>query len=179
MCRIKYLGFVSLIIVLTGCATVTRGRHEILSVESEPSGADVRLSTGLTGTTPATFEVRRRSAFVVYIEKEGYEPVEVQVQSQIAGAGAAGMAGNVVLGGLIGAAVDAGTGSTHEIVPNPIQVTLVPINKVEQEPEAEDVEELRDEGPIIDPVSYWLHFESSGECEQKMLLSITSLPTHG
>lgn len=38
------------------------------------------------------------------------DPVEMDVMSQIAGAGAAGMAGNVLLGGLIGASADAATG---------------------------------------------------------------------
>jgi len=96
-------------------------------VESEPVGAKVSTSIGLVGTTPATFKVSRKGGFTVTIEKEGYESVTVQVISQIAGAGAAGMAGNVVLGGLIGAAVDAGTGATKQIKPNPISVTLVPI----------------------------------------------------
>ena len=45
----------------------------------------------------------------------------------MAGAGAAGMAGNIVLGGLIGAAVDAGTGATKQLKPNPVKVTLVPL----------------------------------------------------
>ena len=38
--------------------------------------------------------------------------------------GSAGMAGNVILGGLIGAAVDANNGATQDLVPNPLRVTL-------------------------------------------------------
>lgn len=34
------------------------------------------------------------------------------------------MAGNVVVGGLIGAAVDAGSGAMKDLKPNPIQVNL-------------------------------------------------------
>ncbi len=37
------------------------------------------------------------------------------------------MAGNVLLGGVIGAAVDAGTGSMYDLKPNPVHVVL---NKV-------------------------------------------------
>jgi hypothetical protein len=44
----------------------------------------------------------------------------------MAGAGGAGMAGNVILGGLIGAVVDANSGATRELVPNPLRVTLEP-----------------------------------------------------
>jgi len=125
---LRTLSCVLLATALTGCATITRGTKEVLVVESEPTGADVRLSTGLTGKTPASFKVGRRGGFVVTIEKEGYETVQVQVESQIAGAGAAGMAGNVILGGLIGAAIDAGSGSMLELKPNPITVRLVPLD---------------------------------------------------
>lgn len=113
--------------VLCGCATITRGTKEVLVIESEPIGAKVTTSIGLVGTTPATFKVSRKGGFTVTIDKEGYQPVTVQVSSQVAGAGAAGMAGNIVLGGLIGAAVDAGTGATKQLKPNPVKVTLVPL----------------------------------------------------
>jgi hypothetical protein len=36
------------------------------------------------------------------------------------------MAGNVVFGGIIGAGVDAATGATKQLKPNPVVVTLVP-----------------------------------------------------
>ena len=41
-----------------------------------------------------------------------------------AGAGGAALAGNVVLGGLIGAGVDSTTGATNELVPNPLHLVL-------------------------------------------------------
>jgi len=37
------------------------------------------------------------------------------------------MAGNVLLGGIIGAGVDAATGATKKLTPNPIRVTLNPL----------------------------------------------------
>lgn len=110
-----------------GCATVTRGVHEALVVESEPSGARVQLSTGDIGTTPTSFRVRRRGALDVTISKEGFETLHVHVSTQIAGWGAAGMAGNVLVGGVIGVGVDAFSGGTLEHKPNPIRVTLVPL----------------------------------------------------
>jgi hypothetical protein len=117
------------LLTATGCATITRGTKEVLVINSKPVGAKVTTSNGMAGTTPATFKVSRRGGFTVTIEKTGYEPVTVQVSSEIAGAGAAGMAGNVVLGGLIGAAVDAGTGAMLQIKPNPIDVELVPLQQ--------------------------------------------------
>ena len=34
------------------------------------------------------------------------------------------MAGNIIVGGIIGAAVDAGSGAMNELVPNPVVVEL-------------------------------------------------------
>ncbi len=109
-----------------GCASVTRGTKDTLVVESDPAGAQVRLSNGQTGTTPTSFKLPRSKALTVYIEKEGYEPLTVAVNSQVSGVGAAGMAGNVLVGGLIGAGVDMATGATKDLRPNPVKAKLVP-----------------------------------------------------
>jgi hypothetical protein len=113
--------------LFTGCATVTRGTKEVLVVESEPSGAAVRLSNGMVGTTPTSFKIPRKGKLDVTIIKQGYEPVEVFVNTQVAGAGAAGMAGNVLVGGIIGVGIDSFSGGMLEHKPNPIRVTLVPL----------------------------------------------------
>ena len=46
------------------------------------------------------------------------------VGTRVAGAGAAGFAGNVLVGGVVGMAVDAATGATLEHYPNPVMLTL-------------------------------------------------------
>lgn len=116
----------STLLLTTGCATVTRGSTDTLVIESDPPGAKVTLSNGMTGQTPASFKLPRKESLVVEIHKAGYEPLKVNVQPQISGAGGAGMAGNLLLGGIVGAAVDAGTGAMNDLKPNPIQVRLVP-----------------------------------------------------
>jgi hypothetical protein len=118
------MGFLAL---TSGCASVTRGTKDTLVVETEPAGARVRLSTGQTGTTPTSFKLPRKNDVDVHIEKEGFEPVNSRVTSQISGKGAAGMAGNVLVGGIIGAGVDAYSGATKDLRPNPLRVKLVPL----------------------------------------------------
>ena len=114
--------------LMPACATITRGTTEVLVVETQPPGADVRLDPiGMTCKTPCSVELKRKKDVTLTIEKAGYEPVKVNVLSEIAGAGAAGMAGNVVLGGLIGVAVDAASGATKKLTPNPVKITLVPL----------------------------------------------------
>lgn len=73
--------------------------------------------------------MNRKSEFVVSFSKGGYEDMQVPVSTRIAGAGAAGFAGNVLIGGVIGMGVDAATGSTLEHYPNPVLASLVPHRK--------------------------------------------------
>ncbi|TXK59802.1 PEGA domain-containing protein [Alkalisalibacterium limincola] len=113
------------VVGLTGCATVTRGTTETFVVTTEPAGALVRLSTGETCVTPCAIEKRRKHGFEVEIEREGYEPVVTSILPQISGAGATGMAGNVLIGGVVGLVVDASTGASKDLRPNPLAVTLV------------------------------------------------------
>jgi hypothetical protein len=110
-----------------GCATITRGTTQALVIESDPPGADVELSNGLRGKTPASFTVKRRENLVVKIRKDGYEPVEATVSSTVGDGGGTAMAGNILFGGLIGAAVDGGNGSNRTLRPNPVSVKLLPI----------------------------------------------------
>ncbi|MEQ1491327.1 MAG: PEGA domain-containing protein [Terricaulis sp.] len=113
-------------VALASCATITRGTTEAFVVETIPSGAYVRLSTGQECTsTPCTFaRIPRESEFTVEIRKEGYRNVTANVSHQTSGQGGAGMAGNVLVGGIIGLAVDANSGATQDLVPNPLVVHL-------------------------------------------------------
>jgi hypothetical protein len=122
----KLIWALALIAPVAACATVTRGTTQAFVVETDPSGAAVQTSSGMhCPSTPCTFpRVPRNSDFTVTITKEGYRTTTHTVTHQTAGAGAAGMAGNVIVGGLIGVAIDAGSGATQDLVPNPLRVTL-------------------------------------------------------
>ena len=109
---------------ISGCATVTRGRSQTWTVDSVPSGATVSLSNGERCETPCALKLRRKFPFSVELCKAGYHPIVTQILSNISGGGAAGMAGNVLLGGLVGAGVDVGTGATKDLRPNPLSVPL-------------------------------------------------------
>lgn len=110
--------------LLSSCASITRGSKDLIVIDSTPQAAAVHLSTGQTGITPASFSVPRRDPVTVTISKPGYQTRTTVLNAQIDGAGGAGMAGNIVFGGLIGAAVDAGTGAMYSHKPNPLNITL-------------------------------------------------------
>jgi len=77
-------------------------------------------------TTPCAFVAKRNADISVTIEKPGYETQIVPLTKDIPAAGAAGFAGNVLAGGLIGMGVDAATGAATDHKPNPVIVTLQP-----------------------------------------------------
>jgi hypothetical protein len=120
----------ALILPLAACATITRGTKQAFTVETTPSGASVTTSSGLScPATPCTFaRVPRESEFTVTISLPGYRTTTHQVTHQTSGGGGAGMAGNVLVGGIIGGIVDSNNGATQELVPNPLRVTLQPLD---------------------------------------------------
>jgi hypothetical protein len=113
-------------LALASCATITRGTRTAFVVETVPSGAYVRLSTGQEcNATPCTFpQISREAEFSVTISKPGYRTTTHAVTHTTASGGGLGMAGNVLVGGIIGAAVDANSGATQNLVPNPLMVHL-------------------------------------------------------
>ena len=108
---------------LCGCATITRGTTDQIQIVSDPSGADVRTSLNQVCITPCTLQVARSDQFGVVFSKPGYQDQTINVTTKIAGAGAAGFAGNLLLGGIVGMGVDAATGATLEHLPNPVSAS--------------------------------------------------------
>ena len=110
---------------VTGCATITRGTKDVFVVETDPIGASVTTTNGFTcKATPCSIKMSRKSDFDVTISKPGYKTWTGHVTNKVAGGGGAAMAGNVLVGGIIGAVVDGNNGSMLDLVPNPLTVKL-------------------------------------------------------
>jgi PEGA domain-containing protein len=135
---IRLLLAVALALPCVGCASVTRGTTENISISTTPSGATADV-TGLdiptACVTPCVVQAKRNAEITVTINKEGYEPQTIPLTKEIPGSGAAGFAGNLLLGGVVGMGVDAVTGAALDHKPNPVIVTLQPLAPVSQRPE--------------------------------------------
>jgi anaerobic selenocysteine-containing dehydrogenase len=112
---------------LSGCASITRGSTEQLTVTTTPSEATVRTSMNHQCTSPCTLTVGRKDEFIVTATKPGFKEASVPVKTKVAGNGGAAFAGNVLVGGLIGMGVDASTGAALDHYPNPVVLSLEPI----------------------------------------------------
>ncbi|WP_309090782.1 PEGA domain-containing protein [Phenylobacterium sp.] len=110
---------------LGACATVTRGSSTAWEINSDPQGAKVETSNGhQCPATPCSIKMKRKSEFTATVTKPGYKPATVTVTNKVAGAGGAAMAGNVLVGGIIGGGVDIATGAMLDLTPNPAMVKL-------------------------------------------------------
>ncbi len=122
-----------------GCASVTRGTTENISISSTPAGAMAELS-GLDNptscVTPCVVVAKRSADITVTVTKEGFETQVIPLTKEIPGSGAAGFAGNILAGGLIGMGVDAATGAAQDHKPNPVIVTLQPVESARPRPAA-------------------------------------------
>ena len=124
---------------LSACATVTRGSNTAWEVNTTPPGATVKTTNGFyCESTPCALKMPRKAEFTATVTHPGYKPVDVKVTNHVSNGGGMGMAGNVLLGGVIGAGVDVATGAMLDLTPNPVTLTLEKADDVPTDPSAAD-----------------------------------------
>ena len=113
--------------LLTGCATVTTGAKQSITLLSDPEGATCLMeregeTIGAVSSTPGSVMVGKdKDPIEVACNKAGYLPGNRTVESTFQGA----TLGNVLIGGVIGVAIDAGSGAMNRY-PESVELTLVP-----------------------------------------------------
>jgi len=119
-------GLVLAAAALTGCGTIVRGAHEDVPVQVDPPDAKVTTTLGDDCVGPCVIKAPRNRSFTVTATAPGYKTQVVPVGIKATGAGAAGMAGNLIIGGVVGIGVDAVTGAINDHYPNPVVIKLEP-----------------------------------------------------
>jgi hypothetical protein len=143
--------FVAVVIFTQGCATVHNGRHQEISVVSDPAGASVEVRCGKpqpAAVTPATVRLPRRAEpCSLIVTRPGFQSETVVFESSpsrwfwanFAGPIAGGASGatrhsdqafiDFLVGALLGGAgfvVDATTGAMWQLEPARVERKLVP-----------------------------------------------------
>ncbi|MEO1324741.1 MAG: translation initiation factor 2 [Pseudomonadota bacterium] len=110
----------------SACATIDRGTSEPFEIRTSPSGATARTSLGKgCAPTPCVIpNVSREADFTVTVEKPGYKTRSYKVMHARSEGASGHIIPNVFMTGGVGLVVDANNGSTQELVPNPLVVTL-------------------------------------------------------
>ena len=117
---------------LSACASVTRGTKQTFYIQSDPSGGEVTTSSGEKCVTPCKLKLPRKTEFTAAITLPGYKPGKAQVNSTVGAGGVGGTAGNILLGGIIGIAVDGARGAMQDLSPNPLKWALAPEASTEE-----------------------------------------------
>ncbi len=122
----------SLIIAVLGltaaCASITTGTDQSVMVETDPPGADCEMQrdggiVGMVKSTPGTVRLdKSRKAIALKCQKAGYEDGSLNMESEFQGA----TFGNILMGGLIGVAIDASSGAANKY-PERVIVTMIPV----------------------------------------------------
>ncbi len=130
----------------SGCATIVKGSSDTVTVDTRPPGAVCELkrdgqTIAIINPTPGSISVSKSKYDInVRCEKEEFEDAVGVVGSEFQ----AMTFGNILFGGLIGVAVDAGSGALNEYPPI-VTITLVP-KEFENEIERDEFfDDMRDE----------------------------------
>src|SRR5216117_647069 len=107
-------------LAVLACATIMHGKTQEISIASAPSGATVTVDHAVLGTTPVVAKLKRKDKHTIVVKMDGYQPFELVTTRSTSG----WVWGNIVFGGLIGLAVDLGTGGAYKINPAQIHADL-------------------------------------------------------
>jgi len=113
---LKALAAIALASNLAACASVTSGTSQTLRLDTVPAGADCALTrmgmfVGRVNPTPGTVTVHReKDDITVTCTRDGYQTGTFINKAGFEGA----TLGNVILGGLVGIAIDAASGANNK-----------------------------------------------------------------
>jgi hypothetical protein len=152
----RSLSLILICCFLSSCATITRGTNEVISVDSNPSGAEATIkcanNINASGTTPARLIIPRKAELCrVDVEKSGMKTQKIELErgfnssfwanfvpaaglpvgmlALFTGNGSDSAIGALFAAGILGGAgflVDRVTGAMYDHDPNVIKVTLQP-----------------------------------------------------
>ncbi|MFI5381239.1 MAG: PEGA domain-containing protein [Tepidisphaerales bacterium] len=106
--RVAAIVFAGLCCIFAGgCATAVRGDTQKLKIESDPSGATLKVNDQ-TYTTPAEVALKRKETYKIEVAKAGYRTKVFELKAQWDGASLPGL---ILPGGSVSVATDRVSGA--------------------------------------------------------------------
>jgi hypothetical protein len=124
---LKMLAMLGGLAVVAGCATITTGSTDLVTIDTDPPGAVCKLTRGdkqigVINPTPDSLEVpKSQHDLTVRCEREGYLVTEGTIESGFQ----AMTLGNVLFGGVVGVIIDAASGAMTKYEDG-AKITLIP-----------------------------------------------------
>ncbi len=104
----------SLMFLVTNCASIIDGSNQVVSVNSNVQGADVYINGILVGKTPFSGQVKNKNNTQVRVEKKGYTTQTITLSTSLP----VSFWGNVISGGFLGSTTDFASGAAYQYSPN-------------------------------------------------------------
>ncbi len=117
---------ISLALSFSACSTVLNTTTQEIGLKTTPTNAKITIDGKKFGMSPQQINVDRGSNHVIKFELEGYETYETQITRKIS----FWFWGNALNGFIPGMLVDMFTGSMYNLLPEKIEVELVPAKVV-------------------------------------------------
>jgi hypothetical protein len=117
----------SIAVLSSGCATLTKGTSQTVTVDTDPSGAVCTLTrdakpVAIVNPTPGSVPVDKgQGTIAIACRKPGY----LEAAGNLASEFQAMTFGNILFGGIVGVVVDAASGAMHRY-PDRVTITLIP-----------------------------------------------------
>lgn len=111
--------FILFLVLLNGCATLTRGPIKRVSINTNPSGATVIEENKTESTTPCLIHFSGFENQKLSIRKEGYEPADILITKRVLGR----VWWNLLF--FPGFVIDFATGSAWRLEPEKVDINLV------------------------------------------------------
>ena len=109
--------------MLAGCASIVHGTSEKVRLDSDPGGAEVVIDDTRHVNTPAVVSLSRKTDHKLKFHKPGYQDDIETLTSSVS----AWVFGNLVSGGLVGAAIDVSDGAARKLSSDQVSASLKPI----------------------------------------------------
>jgi hypothetical protein len=141
---------------LSGCATVTGGSHDQrVHIDSNPPGAQVRVDGQPSGITPTDVTLNRRKEHQVQLDLPGCPTYCTTLKPGCN----PWIFGNLLVGGVIGLAVDASTGALSTLYPKAVTADFRHPGALDHVETANTTADSGTPGSGIQPASYHITSE--------------------
>jgi len=112
------ISFYSLLVLVSGCATIFHGTHPELRVSSTPPGASVFVDHQQVFLTPASVKLTRHQNHTFLVSKPGYKDDSFVLTSGTSG----------WVWGNMGGVVDVAAGGARQLSQTSVHITMVPLS---------------------------------------------------
>lgn len=115
--------WVALALLQSSCAAILAPKTTDVPINTQPQQAEVIIDGVARGMTPMHLELANNRTYVIVLRKAGYPDMVYELRNSV---GAGWIVADVLLTGLIGVAIDAGTGAWYSLDEMPIVIPLLP-----------------------------------------------------